>query len=218
MPSLPPTEHSGHPAVASLGIKLALSWQKCEHFTVSPTAGSQLCNLMALKANKLHRKPYTFFSFIWSLCFSLTHCVPCEMFTHHFVLVFVGEFRVDNRTGMIYTAKLLDYETRTSYDLRLQADSLALVLANLRVPSKSKCCAKSQDQATLAAFSDRCHCCCIFAGWGLERSRGYLPLSPAPRFICIPAQTNGFPPAESFLLKLYWCVLKGLEQNRTSIT
>ncbi|XP_046690007.1 protocadherin-15a isoform X2 [Silurus meridionalis] len=48
-----------------------------------------------------------------------------------------GEFRVDNRTGMIYTAKLLDYETRTSYELRLQADSLALVLANLRVPSKT---------------------------------------------------------------------------------
>ncbi|XP_060728439.1 protocadherin-15a [Tachysurus vachellii] len=49
----------------------------------------------------------------------------------------LGEFRVDNRTGMIYTAKLLDYETRTSYELRLQADSLALVLANLRVPSKT---------------------------------------------------------------------------------
>ncbi|KAF5910249.1 protocadherin-15-like isoform X3, partial [Clarias magur] len=48
-----------------------------------------------------------------------------------------GEFRVDNRTGIIYTAKLLDYETRTSYELRLQADSLALVLANLRVPSKT---------------------------------------------------------------------------------
>lgn len=48
---------------------------------------------------------------------------------------------MDNRTGMIYTTKLLDYETRTSYELRLQADSLALVLANLRVPSKSKFCA-----------------------------------------------------------------------------
>ncbi|TSK22798.1 Protocadherin-15 [Bagarius yarrelli] len=46
-------------------------------------------------------------------------------------------FRVDNRTGIIYTAKPLDYETRTSYELRLQADSLALVLANLRVPSKT---------------------------------------------------------------------------------
>uniref|UniRef100_A0A8B9LAL4 Protocadherin-related 15a n=1 Tax=Astyanax mexicanus TaxID=7994 RepID=A0A8B9LAL4_ASTMX len=49
-----------------------------------------------------------------------------------------GVFRVDNRTGMIYTAKLLDYESVTSYELRVQADSLALVLANLRVPSKSK--------------------------------------------------------------------------------
>lgn len=67
------------------------------------------------------------------------------MSAHHFVLVFAGEFRVDNRTGMIYTAKLLDYETRTSYELRLQADSLALVLANLRVPSKSKCHMKGHD-------------------------------------------------------------------------
>uniref|UniRef100_W5K3T8 Protocadherin-15 n=1 Tax=Astyanax mexicanus TaxID=7994 RepID=W5K3T8_ASTMX len=48
-----------------------------------------------------------------------------------------GVFRVDNRTGMIYTAKLLDYESVTSYELRVQADSLALVLANLRVPSKT---------------------------------------------------------------------------------
>ncbi|XP_037394710.1 protocadherin-15a isoform X2 [Pygocentrus nattereri] len=48
-----------------------------------------------------------------------------------------GVFRVDNRTGMIYTAKLLDYETVISYELRVQADSLALVLANLRVPSKT---------------------------------------------------------------------------------
>ncbi|GAA6094932.1 protocadherin-15a isoform X4 [Tachysurus ichikawai] len=49
----------------------------------------------------------------------------------------LGEFRVDNSSGMIHTAKLLDYETRTSYELRLQADSLVLVLANLRVPSKT---------------------------------------------------------------------------------
>ncbi|WP_204282234.1 cadherin repeat domain-containing protein, partial [Serratia marcescens] len=31
----------------------------------------------------------------------------------------------------------LDYETRTSYMLRVQADSLEVVVANLRVPSKS---------------------------------------------------------------------------------
>uniref|UniRef100_A0A4W4E579 Protocadherin-15 n=1 Tax=Electrophorus electricus TaxID=8005 RepID=A0A4W4E579_ELEEL len=48
-----------------------------------------------------------------------------------------GVFRVDNRTGMIYTAKPLDYETVVSYELRVQADPLALVLANLRVPSKT---------------------------------------------------------------------------------
>ncbi|KTF87453.1 hypothetical protein cypCar_00038830 [Cyprinus carpio] len=49
-----------------------------------------------------------------------------------------GEFTVNNRTGIIYTNKLLDYESVTSYVLRVQADSLAVILANLRVPSKSK--------------------------------------------------------------------------------
>ncbi|XP_048125672.1 protocadherin-15a isoform X2 [Alosa alosa] len=48
-----------------------------------------------------------------------------------------GMFVVNNRTGMIYTAKLLDYETVNSYVLRVQSDSLTIVLANLRVPSKS---------------------------------------------------------------------------------
>ncbi len=45
---------------------------------------------------------------------------------------------VNNRTGIIYTNKLLDYESVTSYVLRVQADSLTIVLANLRAPSKSK--------------------------------------------------------------------------------
>lgn len=48
-----------------------------------------------------------------------------------------GEFTVNNRTGIIYTNKLLDYESVTSYVLRVQADSLAVILANLRVPSKT---------------------------------------------------------------------------------
>uniref|UniRef100_A0A674CIV0 Protocadherin-related 15a n=1 Tax=Salmo trutta TaxID=8032 RepID=A0A674CIV0_SALTR len=49
-----------------------------------------------------------------------------------------GEFQVNNRTGVISTAKLLDYEAVTSYVLRVQADSMAVVKAQLRVPSKSK--------------------------------------------------------------------------------
>ncbi|KAK9964140.1 hypothetical protein ABG768_005338, partial [Culter alburnus] len=48
-----------------------------------------------------------------------------------------GEFRVNNRTGIIYTNKSLDYEKVTSYVLRVQADSLDIILANLRVPSKT---------------------------------------------------------------------------------
>ncbi|XP_061645616.1 protocadherin-15-like isoform X3 [Phyllopteryx taeniolatus] len=48
-----------------------------------------------------------------------------------------GHFRVNNRTGVISTAKPLDYENVTSYVLRVQADSLLVVMSNLRVPSKT---------------------------------------------------------------------------------
>ncbi|XP_039627581.1 protocadherin-15b isoform X1 [Polypterus senegalus] len=47
------------------------------------------------------------------------------------------EFSIDNKTGDIYTKKLLDYETITSYVLRVQADSIQVVRSNLRVPSKT---------------------------------------------------------------------------------
>ncbi|XP_061051751.1 protocadherin-15 isoform X9 [Eubalaena glacialis] len=47
------------------------------------------------------------------------------------------KFGINNITGVIYVNAHLDYETRTSYVLRVQADSLEVVLANLRVPSKS---------------------------------------------------------------------------------
>ncbi|XP_033622512.1 protocadherin-15 isoform X6 [Fukomys damarensis] len=47
------------------------------------------------------------------------------------------KFGINNITGVIYVNAPLDYETRTSYLLRVQADSLEVVLANLRVPSKS---------------------------------------------------------------------------------
>uniref|UniRef100_A0A3P8SQD2 Protocadherin-related 15a n=1 Tax=Amphiprion percula TaxID=161767 RepID=A0A3P8SQD2_AMPPE len=44
---------------------------------------------------------------------------------------------VNNRTGVISTAKPLDYENVTSYVLRVQADSMVVVMSNLRVPSKT---------------------------------------------------------------------------------
>ncbi|KAM4839832.1 LOW QUALITY PROTEIN: protocadherin-15-like [Urocitellus parryii] len=47
-----------------------------------------------------------------------------------------GKFGINNITGVIYVNAPLDYETRTSYVLRVQADSLEVVLANIRVPSK----------------------------------------------------------------------------------
>lgn len=45
---------------------------------------------------------------------------------------------MNNKTGVIFTAKPLDYENVTSYVLRVQADSMLVVMSNLRVPSKSK--------------------------------------------------------------------------------
>ncbi|KAJ8014000.1 hypothetical protein DPEC_G00035680 [Dallia pectoralis] len=48
-----------------------------------------------------------------------------------------GDFLVNNRTGVISTAKPLDYETVTSYVLRVQADSMIVVMSQLRVPSKT---------------------------------------------------------------------------------
>uniref|UniRef100_G3P387 Protocadherin-15 n=1 Tax=Gasterosteus aculeatus aculeatus TaxID=481459 RepID=G3P387_GASAC len=49
----------------------------------------------------------------------------------------LGHFRVNNMTGVISTAKPLDYENVTSYVLRVQADSMLVVMSNLRVPSKT---------------------------------------------------------------------------------
>uniref|UniRef100_A0A8C9WAX0 Protocadherin-15 n=1 Tax=Scleropages formosus TaxID=113540 RepID=A0A8C9WAX0_SCLFO len=48
-----------------------------------------------------------------------------------------GEFVVNSSTGVISTAKILDYETNSSYTLRVQADSLRVVESNLRAPAKT---------------------------------------------------------------------------------
>uniref|UniRef100_A0A3Q2NQ44 Protocadherin-related 15a n=1 Tax=Fundulus heteroclitus TaxID=8078 RepID=A0A3Q2NQ44_FUNHE len=49
----------------------------------------------------------------------------------------LGHFKVNSSTGVISIAKPLDYENVTSYTLRVQADSLGVVMSNLRVPSKT---------------------------------------------------------------------------------
>uniref|UniRef100_A0A8C8VGM7 Protocadherin-15 n=1 Tax=Pelusios castaneus TaxID=367368 RepID=A0A8C8VGM7_9SAUR len=46
-------------------------------------------------------------------------------------------FAINNRTGVIFIKKPLDYESVQSYELWVQADSLQVVRSNLRVPSKS---------------------------------------------------------------------------------
>ncbi|XP_036428098.1 protocadherin-15b [Colossoma macropomum] len=48
-----------------------------------------------------------------------------------------GEFTLNNNTGVISTAKPLDYESNSSYVLRVEADSMRVVSSNLRAPSKS---------------------------------------------------------------------------------
>uniref|UniRef100_A0AAY4D0V0 Cadherin domain-containing protein n=1 Tax=Denticeps clupeoides TaxID=299321 RepID=A0AAY4D0V0_9TELE len=48
-----------------------------------------------------------------------------------------GEFAVNNRTGVITTAKTLDFEANSSYVLRVEADSMRVAASNLRAPSKS---------------------------------------------------------------------------------
>ncbi|KAE8589991.1 hypothetical protein XENTR_v10017891 [Xenopus tropicalis] len=47
-----------------------------------------------------------------------------------------GIFAIDNSTGVITVAKPLDYENTTSYELRIQADSMEVTKYNLRAASK----------------------------------------------------------------------------------
>lgn len=49
-------------------------------------------------------------------------------------------FTLNKTTGEISTAKPLDYETNSSYVLKVEADSMRVVSSNLRAPSKSKYC------------------------------------------------------------------------------
>ncbi|XP_049614964.1 protocadherin-15 isoform X1 [Syngnathus scovelli] len=48
-----------------------------------------------------------------------------------------GVFALNNKTGLISTAKRLDYEANSSYLLKVEADSMRVVSSNLRAPSKS---------------------------------------------------------------------------------
>ncbi|XP_031416817.1 protocadherin-15b isoform X2 [Clupea harengus] len=47
-----------------------------------------------------------------------------------------GEFALNNNTGVITTARQLDFETNSSFLLRVEADSLRVVSSNLRAPAK----------------------------------------------------------------------------------
>ncbi|KAM9462144.1 protocadherin-15-like [Clarias gariepinus] len=48
-----------------------------------------------------------------------------------------GVFSLNNQTGEISTAKLLDFESNNSYVLRVEADSMRVISSNLRAPAKS---------------------------------------------------------------------------------
>ena len=49
-----------------------------------------------------------------------------------------GEFAVNNSTGVISTARPLDYERNSSFVLKVEADSMRVVASNLRAPSKGE--------------------------------------------------------------------------------
>ncbi|XP_046872443.1 protocadherin-15b, partial [Hypomesus transpacificus] len=48
-----------------------------------------------------------------------------------------GEFAVNNSTGVISTARPLDYERNSSFILKVEADSMRVVASNQRAPSKA---------------------------------------------------------------------------------
>lgn len=50
-----------------------------------------------------------------------------------------GAFALNETTGVISTAKPLDYEANSSFVLKVEADSMRVASSNLRAPSKSKC-------------------------------------------------------------------------------
>lgn len=52
--------------------------------------------------------------------------------------MFPGEFTLNETTGVVSTARGLDYESRSSFVLKVEADSIAVASSNLRVPSKSE--------------------------------------------------------------------------------
>uniref|UniRef100_H3DNK1 Protocadherin-15 n=1 Tax=Tetraodon nigroviridis TaxID=99883 RepID=H3DNK1_TETNG len=48
-----------------------------------------------------------------------------------------GEFTLNETTGVVSTARGLDYESSSSFVLKVEADSIAVASSNLRVPSKT---------------------------------------------------------------------------------
>lgn len=86
-----------------------------------------------------------------SFCFPLWPCRPlCVPFSVSFIIpstllqffclsMSPGVFALNRTTGVVSTAKPLDYEANSSYVLKVEADSIRVVSSNLRAPSKSKC-------------------------------------------------------------------------------
>lgn len=60
-----------------------------------------------------------------------------------------GDFSLNNQTGVIYTAKPLDFENNNSYILRVEADSMRVISSNLRAPAKSESSTTSVSPASI---------------------------------------------------------------------
>lgn len=52
-----------------------------------------------------------------------------------------GVFALNETTGVISTARPLDYEANSSFILKVEADSMRVASSNFRAPSKSECTA-----------------------------------------------------------------------------
>ena len=64
-----------------------------------------------------------------SVCMRVSLCVLARV---------SGEFAVNNSTGVISTARPLDYERNSSFILKVEADSMRVVASNQRAPSKGE--------------------------------------------------------------------------------
>lgn len=92
-----------------------------------------------------------FFVFLFTL--NPTECLSSLPFPILLSLIqSAGVFALNETTGVISTARPLDYEANSSFVLKVEADSMRVASTNLRAPSKSKCVAQRVNSDDSAYF------------------------------------------------------------------